>query len=283
MKKILCPTDFSKTASKAVEYAATIANRAGAHLTLLHVVHLPVVDTSETALIASELLQEQIRDAGEKMTALQQELEQKFGANNGAFTCDYLVKEALLTDIAGQLTSTEGYDLVVMGTTGGGSTLEELLIGSNAEAVIEQVRCPVLTIPASANWPEITRIIYASDYNEDDKYALHQVWEIANLFNAAVDVIHVSKEATREGGARSQQFWEELQRTYPDSPMRFQEVVSRHRQDGIIDYYNQSGANLVAILRKDKGFFQELFSRSLAEKMTYKADVPLLVLHTRKH
>ncbi|WP_187263330.1 universal stress protein [Pontibacter beigongshangensis] len=282
MKKILCPTDFSKTAMKAVDYAATIAQRAGARLTLLHVVHLPVVDTSETALIASELLQEQIRDAHEKMKDLQHRIEEKYSGSNNGFSCDYIIKESLLTDIAEHLTSTEGYHMIVMGTTGGGSALEELLIGSNAEAVIEQVRCPVLTIPATANWPDIRKIIYASDYVEEDKYALQQVWEMANLFDATVDVIHVSREATPESGAKAQQFWEELQRLFPDSPMRFQEVVSRHRMDGIKAYYNESEASLVAILRKDKGFFQELFSRSLTEKMTYKADVPLLVLHSRK-
>ncbi|TXK49117.1 universal stress protein [Pontibacter qinzhouensis] len=283
MKKILCPTDFSKTASKAVEYAAAIAGRAGAHLTLMHVVHLPVVDTSETALIASELLQDQIRDASEKMQALLYDIEQQYEANRGAFTCDFIVKESLLTDIAEHLTSREGYDLVVMGTTGGGSALEELLIGSNAEAVINQVRCPVLTIPASATQPDISKIVYASDYVEDDKFALQQVLELARLFNATVDVIHVVKEATPESKTKSQRFWEELQQAYPQSPLQFQEVVSRHRQDGIKAYYNESGASLVAILRKDKGFFEELFSRSLAEKMTYKADVPLLVLHTLKH
>jgi nucleotide-binding universal stress UspA family protein len=99
MKKILCPTDFSKTAMKATEYAAEIAKRAGAHLSLLHVVHLPIVDTSETALVASELLGEQMRDAEERLKTLCQELSARRSTDDGYLSCDYILREALLTDM----------------------------------------------------------------------------------------------------------------------------------------------------------------------------------------
>ncbi|MFD2247117.1 universal stress protein [Pontibacter ruber] len=284
MKKILCPTDFSKTASKAVEYAVLIAQRAGGHLTLMHVVHLPIVDTSETALVASELLGEQMRDAEERLKALVLEVEGRHGANRGGgFTCDYILKEALLTDITEHLTKTQGYDLIVMGTTGGGSALEELLIGSNAEAVIEQVQCPVLTVPANVDIPAVNRIIYATDYVEADKDALREVVEFARMFEAPVDVVHVSKEGTSEGTARAERFWNELQQAIPNYPIHFQEVINRHRSEGIKEYFTHTGASMVAILRKEKGFLRDLFSQSLAEKMTYQGEVPLLVLNGKKY
>ena len=284
MRKILCPTDFSRTATKAVEYAAFIAQRAHAHLSLLHVVHLPIVDTSETALIAGELLGEQMRDAGEKLNALKRHMEEKYGANrNESFTCDYILKEALLTDIAEHLTTDEAYDLIVMGTTGGGNTLEELLIGSNAEAVIEHVKCPVLTIPAAANWPNIRKILFASDYSEHDLEALQQVVKLAHTVGASVEVVHVTKEATSENTAKAEAFRIKLQHTFPEAGLQFQEVVNKHPDEGIKAYYDTTGADMAAVLRKEKGFFQELFSTSLAEKMTYQASVPLLVLHARKH
>ncbi|WP_114779060.1 universal stress protein [Botryobacter ruber] len=283
MRKILCPTDFSRTATKAVEYAAFIAQRAHAHLSLLHVVHLPIVDTSETALIAGELLGEQMRDAGEKLNALKRHMEEKYGANrNESFTCDYILKEALLTDIAEHLTTDEAYDLVVMGTTGGGNTLEELLIGSNAEAVIEHVKCPVLTIPSTANWPNIHKILFASDYTDNDLEALQQVAHLARIVGATVEVVHVTKEATIENTAKAEAYRLKLQQTFPEAGLQFQEVVNKHPDEGIKAYYDATGADMAAVLRKEKGFFRELFSTSLAEKMTYQASVPLLVLHARK-
>lgn len=283
MKKILCPTDFSNTAAKAVEYATLIARQAGAHLTLLHVVHLPIVDTSETALVASELLGEQMRDAEARLQELCQLMEQRHGANrDGNFTCDYILKEALLTDIAEHLTKTSGYDLIVMGTTGVGNALEGILIGSNAEAVMEQVKCPVLSIPSTAAHPQIRKIVYASDYAPEDIATLRDVLNFASLFDAQVDVVHVVKENASSSDDKKQRFLQELQAAFTGAPLHFEEVVNRHRSEGLKSYYDAAGADMIAILRREKGFLRELFSQSLAEKMTYQAQVPLLVLKGKK-
>ncbi|MDX5419015.1 MAG: universal stress protein [Hymenobacteraceae bacterium] len=283
MKKILCPTDFSKTAAKAVEYAALIARQAGGQLTLLHVVHLPIVDTSETALVASELLGEQLKDAEVRLNELCQRMEELHGANrDGGFTCDYILKEALLTDITEHLTKTSGYDLIVMGTTGGGNALEELLIGSNAEAVMEQVKCPVLSVPSTAEHPRINKIVYASDYAQDDIVTLRDVLDFASMFGASVDVVHVSKEGSGDDRTKADRFLNEMRSAFPGAPLHFQEVINKHRSEGLKKYYDESGADMIAILRREKGFLRELFSQSLAEKMTYQAEVPLLVLKGKK-
>ncbi|GAB3201393.1 nucleotide-binding universal stress UspA family protein [Pontibacter aydingkolensis] len=283
MKKILCPTDFSKTAGKAVEFATNIAQRSGAHLTLIHVVHLPIVDTSETALVASELLGEQMRDASEKLKSLCRQLEETHGANReGNFTCDFVLKEALLTDVTEHLTKHEGYDLIVMGTTGCDSTMEELLIGSNTEAVIEEVKCPVLSVPATAEWQGINKIIYATDYAPGDKLALAKVVELGSVFGAPIDVVHVVKESNPEDSAKAETFWVELQQGYPGVPLQFKEIVSKRADEGLKDYFNRENGSILAVLRKEKGFLKNLFSQSLAEKMTYQAEVPLLVLQGSK-
>jgi nucleotide-binding universal stress UspA family protein len=282
MNKILCPTDFSDTANRAADFAAYIASHIGAHLTLLHVIHLPIVDTSETALVASELLGEQMRDATERIKILTHRISEKFKANRGGdFTCDYIIKEALLTDITEHLTHNEGYDLLVMGTTGGGNALAELLIGSNTEAVVENVKCPLLAIPAKFDLRRIEKIVYASDYEPEDKLALGFIADLARKFEATIDIIHVVKESNPESRDKAAQFCEQLEYTSSGVPIRFQEVVSRHRDDGLKEYFRQENGSILAILRKEKGFLRELFSQSLAEKLTYQAEVPLLVLQGR--
>ncbi|MCC9135446.1 universal stress protein [Pontibacter silvestris] len=283
MKKILCPVDFSKTSTKAIDYAVHIAQRAGGHLSLMHVIHIPVVDTSDTALVANELLDEQMHDAGEKLKALIQFVEEKHGANRGGgFTCNYILEEGLLTDLAERLCKVDGYDLIVMGTTGLSSPLEELFVGSNTEAVVEEVNCAVLSIPANAQFADIEKIIYASDYSAEDKYALNEVVGFGSLFGAPIDVVHVVKERTAASTTKANEFWQELNEDYHDVPMQFQEVVSKHRDEGLKNYYKEANGSVLAVVRKEKGFLQELFSKSLAERMTYQADVPLLVLHGRK-
>ncbi|MHA6248787.1 universal stress protein [Pontibacter sp. CAU 1760] len=280
MEKILCPTDFSSTSAKAVDYAVYIAQHAGAHLTLAHVLHLPIVDTSETALVASELLGEQMREAEKKLSAMVRDLEAKHGANqDGGFSCDYILQEALLTDMAANLTQHQGYDFVVMGTTGLDNTMEELLIGSNTESVIEEVKCPVLSVPVVATPPKLESIVFASDYSEEDRYALTQVVQLGSYFSSRIDVVHVVKPGDRNSNEEAEQFWGELRELFPGVPLNFQEVYHKHRDEGLKTYIKKTGGQMLAVVRRKKGFLKELFSQSLAERLTYQADVPLLVLH----
>ncbi|GAB3539590.1 hypothetical protein GCM10027443_36320 [Pontibacter brevis] len=266
-----------------MDYAVFMAQHAGAHLSLLHVLHLPIVDTSETALVASELLGEQKRDAAGKLDALCLEIEKQYGANgDGGFTCDYILKEALLTDMAAELTAPGGYNLIVMGTTGLDNTMEELLIGSNTEAVIEEVKCPVLSIPSVAPAPSFEKIVYASDYSEEDRNALKQVVQLGSYFGSHIDVVHVVKSPEDTHTEEAERFWEELQKLFPNVPLSFQEITNKHRDEGLKDYFRKAGGEILAVVRRKKGFLRELFTQSLAERLTYQAEVPLLVLHGQK-
>lgn len=280
MKKIICPVDFSKTSNKAAEYAAHIAHRTGASLTLLHVVHLPIIDTSEAALLASQVMDEQHRIAADKLQALTLHLQSLFAHTGGAvFALDSKVREAFLADAIERLVKEEAYDFIVLGTTGGGNTLEEILIGSNTESVISQVKCPVLAIPSNATFPDIHRIVYASDYQLEDAQALEQVLALAAVFQAELEVVHVSKEANAETTHQAQAFLERIRQELGGLTVKFQEIVHKEEDTGLKGYLSSTHSNMLAILKKRRNFFKDLFKMSLAEKMTYQTKLPLLVLH----
>ncbi|MFB9862780.1 universal stress protein [Rufibacter immobilis] len=279
MKKILCPVDFSKTSNKAAEYAAQIALRTGASVTLLHVLHLPLMDTSESALMASQVLDEQRRVSADKLHSLSMHLQSMAGEAGGSLTIDQRVREAFLADAIERMVKEDGYDFIVLGTTGGGNTLEEILIGSNTESVIAQVKCPVLAIPAKATFPDIHRIVYASDYQPEDAKALGQVISLATVFRAEVEVVHVTKKAGSDEARQAQEFLDRLRTDLGGFPVTFQEVVHPDEEVGLKDYLGKTNSNMLAILKKRRNFIKDLFGMSLAEKMTYQTKLPLLVLH----
>lgn len=279
MKKIICPTDFSKAATNAVEFAAIIAGRVGASITLLHVLHLPILDTSEAAMVAAEVLGEQRLQAKEKLNALGHYLtETNRGAN---LKIDYLVKDALLSDEVKHLTDSEGYDLVVIGSTGGGNTLEEILVGSNTAAVIDRVKCPVLTVPLKAHPAPFQHIVYASNYEKEDGEALQQVLQFAQLFNARVEIVHVSSDKSDSANAKANQFRDRLIQALPGFELEFHEVIHKDEVEGMKGYLTEKHADLLAILKKRRGFFHNLFSQSFSEQLTYQSKLPMLIIHER--
>ncbi len=276
MKKIICPTDFSKAATNAAEFAAIIAQKIGASITLLHVVHLPMLDTTETAMVATEVLGEQRQHAKDKLHAFTHYLSEKYHNN---LQINYLVREALLGDEIKNLTETDGYDLVVMGSTGGGNTLEEILIGSNTASVIDGVRCPVLTVPLKAHPAPFQHIVFASNYEKEDAVALRQVLGFAQLFNAQVEIVHVTDEGSNNNSDRLSQYRQDLTQALPDFQLDFKEVIHSDEVEGMKSYLTQKNADLLAILKKRRGFFHNLFTQSFSEQLTYQSKLPMLVVH----
>lgn len=277
MKKILCPTDFSKAATNAASYACLIAERTGAALTLLHVVHLPLLAKTETALSANEVLGEHHKHAADKLHALARHLEETHP--QGTLQIDYLVKHALLVDAVQDLAREQGYDLVVMGSTGGGNTLEEILIGSHTEGVIEKVRCPVLTVPAKAVPAPFHRIVYASNYREEDSQALGEALAFADLFQAEVEVVHVSDADTGQPDSRASRFEQNLRQAFPGRQLAIHQVVHPDEVEGIKGYLTQKHADLLVIMKKRHGFFYNIFNQSFSEQLTYQSKLPLLIIH----
>ena len=277
MKKILCPTDFSKAATNAVEFAALIAERTGAALTLLHVVHLPLLGNAETALAASEILGEHKRHAQDKLHALVRHLSEIHREH--PLQINYLVKEALLVDAVEQLAKTEGYDLVVIGSTGGNNTLEEILIGSHTEGVIEHVKCPVLTVPHNAVPAPFHRIVYASNYQQEDALALAEALAFAQIFQAEVEIVHVSEEASDQADSRVARFEQNLRAALPQHHLAIHQVVHPNEVEGMKGYLTRKNADLLVIMKKRRGFFHHLFSQSFSEQLTYQSKLPMLVIH----
>lgn len=137
-------TDLSERSLEALRYAVDIAKKYGARITLLHVVDqflnkeemvmLRVSAQSieemqkNIALAAKEIMEEALNRIG--ATAVEHELILRQGKPDRE-----IVKAAY--DL--------GMDLLVI-TTNGRSTIDEKLMGSNAEHIVHYSKVPVLTI-----------------------------------------------------------------------------------------------------------------------------------------
>jgi nucleotide-binding universal stress UspA family protein len=138
--QILCPLDFSKASARALEYASSLANDAGAQVTLLHVVDLPEAmpepgapDLSGYRVARFKAAEHALESAADAM-------------RNG-----HHVTQRILTGkpyreilrVAGELEP----DLIVMGVQGR-SAIDLGFFGSTTQHVVRRAPCPVLTLKA---------------------------------------------------------------------------------------------------------------------------------------
>jgi universal stress protein A len=143
IRAILAPTDFSRHAEAAVQFACGLAERLGAALHLLHVlpdVILPVgPDPLLVPVLPAEFYAESEAASHEALTRI---LDPTWGrpprveiAVRRGDTIDGIVGHA--TDRA--------IDLIVIATHGR-TGLSHALLGSVAERIVREAPCPVLTI-----------------------------------------------------------------------------------------------------------------------------------------
>lgn len=135
--RIVIPTDFSDVSQRALEYAKSIAKRYDSRLFLLHVTEpINLITPPEAAWVDQEGIQQR----------LEQRLEQA-GAelrSQGFWAEAFAVTGPVRSEILGFIEENK-VDIIVLGTHGKAG-FERFLLGSDAEAILRKVKCPVLLI-----------------------------------------------------------------------------------------------------------------------------------------
>ncbi len=154
IKKILYSTDLSKNARYAFGYAAEIANKHNAKITILHV--LEEISHSASVRMASMLGEERWQDlqdqnVQEVLDTIKERLDKFCGdMKKELIDCQFMVEDIVVKqgnpvgEILKQADLTD-CDLIVMGTHGQGA-LANAMLGSTARRVVRRSLKPVLTI-----------------------------------------------------------------------------------------------------------------------------------------
>ena len=145
MKRILVPTDFSKRANDALNFAKEIALDNEATVILLHAVEYPVgatmdpIGVSVVANVDREMIDTLTTTAKEKMAVIKREFQ------NDGINIETIVDVGTAYISIYENIKNQHVDMVIMGSHGA-SGFKEMFIGSNAEKVVRHVKCPVITI-----------------------------------------------------------------------------------------------------------------------------------------
>lgn len=207
-KTVLCPTDLGPQSAIAVKYAAAIAERSGAKLKLLlaneHDVP-PYFTSSQIDEISAELDRSDEAEAESLRQFMNEHLGP--GADAAFLVIDASARNAILEE--SEKTDTV---LIALGTHGR-SGFEKLRVGSVAEAVLRESRCPVLTVGPkveAVNSVKIRRIVCPVDLSPESEVSLRYAAKLAGQFDAELSVIHVAdqnSESDNEGKLKALCDW----------------------------------------------------------------------------
>lgn len=206
--RILVPTDFSDASNQALEYAKGIAKKYDSRLFLVNVSEpINMVTPPEAAWIDEEgieqRLEQRLDQAGSELRS------QGYWAE--AFSMTGAIRNEVLTFI-----NENKVDLIVLGThsrTG----FERFLLGSDAEAILRKVKCPVLLVGPKVKddpnpvWNPKT-VICATTLDPESAWIAAFAYQIAKLNHAEFTLLNVEdptdKHAYRDWNAFEKSFKE---------------------------------------------------------------------------
>ena len=151
--KIMVGYDFSQYAQKALEYAASLADKCGAELIVVNIVNQKTVDSlheiadktfnrsveKSIEKLATDFADREIQDRLEEMEKLVEELP------TSHLSVKKIVKVGVPFQTLSKIAEAEKADLLVVGSKGRGN-LKGVLFGSHAEKLFRHCTVPLLSV-----------------------------------------------------------------------------------------------------------------------------------------
>ena len=274
MKTILYCTDYSKNSVAALKYSKKLSEQLECRLVACHVFGYPVV--TET-MVLDELPQLRKNALRANRYRLEEFVSEHLGKNWSKTNVQIAPVEALFV-VDGLVAMVNDWqaEFIVVGTKGE-STIEEVLLGSTTNRLIQKAPCPVLAIPPNGKYVLPKTMVYATDFEEVDVDAIGKLVELAARFEAKVKVVHITTQKEFSQEMQMEWFRNRLQEKVSYNKLEIEHLCSADIFKGLQTYLTDVEADLVALLeRKKSGLVKKWFQRDLVKKMESHSTIPVL-------
>jgi nucleotide-binding universal stress UspA family protein len=273
---ILVPTDFSDVSQRALDYAKTFARAKSTELLLAHVEPPPNLMTPPEAawFATSELESIHTEQLEHSRDALISE----------GFHARALSLSGRLYDELRSAIHDYNVDLIVLGTHGR-KGLDRLLLGSDAEAMLRQAHCPVLSVgpgvPAleGKRWT-IREILCPTTFDPDTAEVVAYARRLAGQHGAELVLFHVNKPDGVEVDWRA--FEEAYRECSPNAAGNYSWIRSLITNaapgSSIIDLAKQRAADLIVMGAHTASPLATHFGAGVVAKVLMQAPCPVMTL-----
>jgi nucleotide-binding universal stress UspA family protein len=275
MLQVILPTDFSDNAWKAMCYAAQIYSKQACKFLLVHTYNLPFTHM-ESGIIEDmqPVIEEVEKDLATVLKSFQ-DLDHHSGS-----TFEKIAHFGSLVDNLDKIQADyTGKSIVVMGTKGA-SGASKFFLGSMTTSVLDALKTtPLICVPAEADLTPIKKIMLAADNSGVAKRTtLTALLDLAKLNDAGVKVVHVPEDELRflEAGSAEQLLIHEHLKGLDHT---FHIFAGAYTEDDLLQYAIDDHADLIAVVKRDRGFWKNLFHKSMTKSLAFRTHIPLLVMH----
>ena len=278
MKTILYATDCVPSSALALRYANRLSKTLNAELYVLHVYELePFASTSVRKNSALEL-----NYADEQLLVLKEycdkHLEHEFGSKDIKLMAE---ESVLISDGVIKVAKRINADLILVGIRDSES-FRNYFTENVGNRLLEKVEVPIMLLPQEIYFHGLSTVVYATDFEKEDAYAIKSLVEFAEPFGALIKVIHIPK--SREVDF---EFKMNLLEKMVKKDIDYPEIVfcTKHAEDiesGLAECIDEDMPELMVMMeREHHSWLDKLFHTDIVKRIEDEATIPIMVFNQK--
>jgi nucleotide-binding universal stress UspA family protein len=285
MKTLVAIVDNPNQPSSFTHYAAHLANDLKMNLHLMHVKNphayplgVPYTTGTETVYVndALQKLSEQQRKR------LAEEGDHIAGQIADDITVEHSVEIGVKSNIINDLNSDGKADMVILE-----ESYENYDFWASDASIMDVVRnvdCPIWIVPHGYNYMNFEKIVYATNYKQEDIVTIRKLIALMGKFNPRLIALHITETLDFKEDVEKEGFMELLKSKTNYNNLDLKALVEGE-EDNLADlingYAQRVDANLVVLLKENRNFLERLFRSSATKKIIKSAGLPVLVYHEK--
>ncbi|WP_134091055.1 universal stress protein [Olivibacter sp. XZL3] len=278
MKSLIIATDFSDAANNAAQYATHLSSYLSIDTVIIyHSYDNELYVNTDLPIQQTEELQKQREKTLNAIKALETKLAQ-ISSKPVSFKAE-LNDQGLISGIKTLIAEYQA-ELVVVGSTGK-SNFEQVLFGSNAMSLAKEITIPLLLVPKSATFKPLTSAVLACDLKRtEETLPLQSIRHFVTALGLNLHIINV-KASDSEFIADTIPEQYKLHELLDDLSPSYDYIEHRDAATAILQFAHEHRIDLIISIKKNYGFFKDLFHKSITKKLAFNTHTPLLLLDAK--
>jgi len=284
---VLLPVDFGKYSLKSVRLGMEYARRSRGRVVLLHsyinerhTMSLPF--GSDRYESPEDDFKNIKKNARERMDEFKKMILDKIAAGElPKVKIETKVTEGIPEEQILHYANKYDVSLIVMGTSGTNRRRQNL-IGSVAGEVMDACKFPIFTVPIGmpdVGLADITRVVFFSNLIQQDMISFDRFARLFNMRSVEVTIVPVVDKKDRRLVDQSlQQLAQYCREHYPECTFKTKRLATKAFVDNVEQFIKDENIQLIAVPNKKSSIFSRLFNPSIAHRVLFQTDTPMLVV-----
>lgn len=287
--KVLIPVDFSDYSLKACEFGFSFAKEMGSEVVLLHAYFSPIyvptipygTDNFNFQIEREESVKSMIDTVHKELNKLSDTIKKKVDSGefpDVKYTC--ILRDGIPEEEILRYAKEHHPQIIIMGTRGR-SQKDIDLIGSVTAEVIERSKTFVYAIPEQTplkTFKDIRKVAFVTNFDQRDLIAFDSLIDAFKSFHFAVSFIHLSTDDDTWDEIKLAGIKDYFQKQYPQLELHYNVVKEDNILSNLDKYVKEENIDVICITNYKRNIFARLFNPSIARKMIFHANTPILVI-----